>query len=182
MVSKLWRQLLDRTEPLVEVVIRVSGWSAILFVFAIFFFIIKEGYPLLLSQLFDTKEFFTSTNWRPDSEVRPQYGILALLVGTLSVTTLAMLIAVPFGLGAAIYVSEVQHRKIARDAQDRHRAIGRYSFCRLGLYRIHGIESDYHLDDRRADRHQCIKRRHYSRTDERPGDRLGRRRFIKSGP
>ncbi len=35
-----------------------------------------------------------------------RYGTLALTVGTLSVTALAMLIAVPFGLGAAIFVSE----------------------------------------------------------------------------
>jgi phosphate transport system permease protein len=54
----------------------------------------------------DLVEFFTSANWRPDSEVRPQFGILALLVGTLSVTTLAMILAVPLGLGAAVYVSE----------------------------------------------------------------------------
>ena len=36
----------------------------------------------------------------------PQFGILALLVGTLAVTALAMLLAVPLGLGAAVYVSE----------------------------------------------------------------------------
>jgi phosphate transport system permease protein len=35
-----------------------------------------------------------------------RYGVLALIIGSLSVTTLAMLIAVPFGLGAAVFVSE----------------------------------------------------------------------------
>jgi phosphate transport system permease protein len=35
-----------------------------------------------------------------------RYGVLALVVGSFSVTVLAMLIAVPFGLGAAIFVSE----------------------------------------------------------------------------
>ena len=38
--------------------------------------------------------------------MHPQYGILALLVGTLSVTALAMVLAVPLGLGAAVYISE----------------------------------------------------------------------------
>ena len=52
------------------------------------------------------REFFTSPNWRPSSEVRPQYGILALAVGSLSVALIAMVIAVPFGLGAAVFVSE----------------------------------------------------------------------------
>jgi phosphate transport system permease protein len=38
--------------------------------------------------------------------VRPQYGILALAIGSLSVALIAMVIAVPFGLGAAVFVSE----------------------------------------------------------------------------
>ena len=45
----------------------------------------------------------TSTEWFPTSHSNVRYGVLALIVGTFSVTTLAMVIAVPFGLGAAIY-------------------------------------------------------------------------------
>jgi phosphate transport system permease protein len=45
-------------------------------------------------------------NWRPDSRIRPQFGILALLAGTASVTILAMIISVPAGFAAAIYLSE----------------------------------------------------------------------------
>ena len=44
--------------------------------------------------------------WRPDSEIQPQYGILALLAGTGAVTVGAMVLAVPIGLGAAVYLSE----------------------------------------------------------------------------
>lgn len=54
----------------------------------------------------DLGEFFTSPNWRPSSEVRAQYGILALAIGSASVALIAMLIAVPCGLGAAVFVSE----------------------------------------------------------------------------
>jgi phosphate transport system permease protein len=96
---------IDRCEPVVEWLIRICGWSAILFVFAIFFFVFREGSEMLFGEL-NLQEFFSSPNWRPDSVVRPQYGILALLAGTVSVTSLAMLIAVPLGLGAAVYVSE----------------------------------------------------------------------------
>jgi len=100
------RQLCYRlTEWLIECMIRICGWSAILFVFAIFYFVFREAAPFLWGGL-DLVEFFTSPNWRPASDVRPQYGTLALLVGSLAVTGLAMLLAVPFGLGAAIYVSE----------------------------------------------------------------------------
>lgn len=95
---------LDFTEPAVEWVIRLCGWSAIFFVFAIFFFVFREAAPMFGK--LDWREFLTSTEWRPTSEVRVQYGILALVVGTLSVTGLAMLLAVPLGLGAAVYISE----------------------------------------------------------------------------
>ncbi|NLX53711.1 MAG: phosphate ABC transporter permease subunit PstC [Planctomycetaceae bacterium] len=93
------------TEPLIEWLIRICGWSAILFVAAIFFFVLREAAPMLFGKL-DLVEFFTSTDWQPTSEVRQRYGILALLVGTLHVSLLAMAIAVPLGLGAAVYISE----------------------------------------------------------------------------
>jgi phosphate transport system permease protein len=101
---RLGRWLSWLGEPLIESVIWLCGWSAILFVFAIFFFVFREGAPFLVSEL-DLGEFFTSSNWDPTAK-QPQYGILALLAGTLSVTGLAMALAVPLGLGAAVYVSE----------------------------------------------------------------------------
>jgi phosphate transport system permease protein len=93
------------SEWLVESVIRICGWSAILFVFAIFFFVFREAAPALFGQL-NLTEFFTSVYWRPDSRIRPQYGIVALLAGTASVTLLAMVLSVPAGLAAAVFVSE----------------------------------------------------------------------------
>ncbi|MGQ0735189.1 MAG: phosphate ABC transporter permease subunit PstC [Acidobacteriota bacterium] len=92
-------------EPVIEGLIRACGWSGIFFVFAIFFFVFREAAPMIFGSL-DLGEFFTSINWRPDSRIRVQYGALALIAGTASVTALAMILSVPFGLGAAIYVSE----------------------------------------------------------------------------
>jgi phosphate transport system permease protein len=97
-------------EVAVESLIRVCGWSAILFVFAIFFFVIREAAPLLFGGL-NYGQFFTSSNWAPVSDP-PHYGILGLLAGTASVTVLSMLIAVPLGLGAAVYVSEFSSPRV----------------------------------------------------------------------
>ena len=83
----------------------VGGISAILFVIAIFVFIAQQGLGFALFDL-DKSEFFTSPAWRPTSEPEPQFGALALIAGTASVTGFAMLVAVPFSLGAAIYISE----------------------------------------------------------------------------
>jgi phosphate transport system permease protein len=97
-------------EMAIELVIRLCGYSAIFFVFAIFFFVLREGAPMLLGQL-GLGEFFGSTNWNPVGKPA-HYGILALLSGTISVTLLSMSIAVPLGLGAAIYVSEFSSPRI----------------------------------------------------------------------
>jgi phosphate transport system permease protein len=99
------RRLSTLAEPVMESIIRLCGWSSVLFVFAIFFFVFREGMPAIFRTL-DVREFFTSVNWRPDSAIRPQYGILALLTGTASVTALAMAISVPAGFAAAIFISE----------------------------------------------------------------------------
>lgn len=99
------RSLFDSLEPLIELVIWLCGWSAILFVLAIFGFVFREAFPVVWNG-FDFGEFFFSTEWRPDSHENPQFGILALLAGTLAVTFGSMMLAVPLGLGAAVYISE----------------------------------------------------------------------------
>ena len=81
-----------------------GGSSAIVFIFAIFAFVTMEGYPFILNTM-DVGEFFTSPAWRPTSD-NPTYGAMALILGTASVTGFAVLSAVPFSLGAAIYISE----------------------------------------------------------------------------
>jgi len=93
-------------EKTLEWIIRLSGVSAILFVLGIFFFIFREAAPVLFSGKFSLGQFLFSTEWYPTSASNVRYGTLALTVGTFSVTVLAMLIAVPFGLGAAVFVSE----------------------------------------------------------------------------
>ena len=98
------RSLEIASEKAIEFLIRLCGFSAIIFVFAIFFFVFREGAPVL-SRL-NLQEFLFTPYWHPTSLGNPRYGVGALIVGTFSVTALAMIIAVPFGLGAAIFVSE----------------------------------------------------------------------------
>ena len=98
-------------EKAIELVIRICGMSAIIFVFAIFFFVFREGAPFLTDPSFSLWKFLTSTEWYPTSMSNVRYGTFALIAGTLSVTGVAMLIAVPFGLGAAIFVSEFSSGK-----------------------------------------------------------------------
>lgn len=52
------------------------------------------------------KEFLTANKWYPFSETSASFGILPLIAGTLKVTGIAALVAVPIGLASAIYLSE----------------------------------------------------------------------------
>lgn len=85
-------------------IIRLSGYSAILFVLVIFYFLLREGLPALanvpLASLF-------STRWYP---IEAFYGVVPLITGSLIVTVGATIIAVPFGVGTAVYISEIAPR------------------------------------------------------------------------
>ncbi|MDQ3067426.1 MAG: phosphate ABC transporter permease subunit PstC, partial [Actinomycetota bacterium] len=50
-------------------------------------------------------DFLTGTNWAPLFEPA-HFGVVPLIGGTLLVTGIASAVAMPFGLGAAIYLSE----------------------------------------------------------------------------
>jgi phosphate transport system permease protein len=55
-------------------------------------------------------EFLTSTEWAPLFD-RARFGVLPLAVATLVTTACALAVCVPFGLGAAIYLSEYAGRR-----------------------------------------------------------------------
>lgn len=101
-----WRELNHQLEKPVEWFIYFCGWSAILCVVSIFLFIFIEAEPLLPK--INWMEFFTSVRWIPNPAKGnpPHYGALGLIAGTVSTTVLAMVLAIPAGLGAAIYISE----------------------------------------------------------------------------
>jgi phosphate transport system permease protein len=93
-------------EKSLTALIYLCGVSAIIFVLSIFLFVFKEAVPVLFGKQFSLAQFLFSDQWYPTSEVNKRYGVLAMIIGTLSVTGLAMVLAVPFGLGAAVFVSE----------------------------------------------------------------------------
>ena len=96
--SLTWREFV------ITRLIQTSGYSAILFVALIFFFLIREGMPALIDV--DASSLL-NPRWYPIEEY---YGVLPLLTGSLMVTLGATLVAVPFGIGTAVYISEIAPR------------------------------------------------------------------------
>jgi len=58
-------------------------------------------------------EFLFTKDWNPFSST-PQYGIWALILGTLKITAIATFVAVPIGLGAALYLSEYASTRVRK--------------------------------------------------------------------
>jgi len=91
-------------EFIITRLIKASGYSAILFVALIFFFLVREGIPTFAETSLSS---LLSIRWYP---IEDHFGILPLITGSLIVTIGAGLIAVPFGIGTAIYISEIAPR------------------------------------------------------------------------
>jgi phosphate transport system permease protein len=94
-----------------HIIIFLGGISAIVFIVGIFVFVTREGVGFITDRL-EIAEFFGSPRWAPTSGHNPTYGALALIAGTASVTGLAVLVAVPFSLGTAIYIAEFAHPRL----------------------------------------------------------------------
>jgi phosphate transport system permease protein len=97
-------QSLSLSEFIITRLINLSGYSAIIFVILIFYFLLQEGLPAISDLPLNS---LLLTRWYP---IESMYGILPLLSGSLIVTFGAALIAIPFGLGTAIYMSEIAPR------------------------------------------------------------------------
>ncbi len=90
----------------------LTTFVSVVAVFLIFFFVIKEAIPFLfkggLSEFWARmSEFSTSLNWYPHNEEHPEFGALTIFVASLYVTVCSLLIAVPVGLLAAIFLSDI---------------------------------------------------------------------------
>lgn len=101
----MMEKTLNWREYAITRLIKASGYSAILFVVVIFLFLLREGLPALaevpLPSLFGLRWYPIEDNY---------FGILPLLTGSLVVTLGAALIAIPFGIGTAVYISEIAPR------------------------------------------------------------------------
>jgi phosphate transport system permease protein len=92
---------LPTREQLITSLIKITGYSAIVFVVLIFFFLARESLPSLNPKVF-SKLF--EVRWYP---IESHFGLLPLIAGSMIVTLGAALVAVPLGIGTAVFIREV---------------------------------------------------------------------------
>ncbi|MCK4396894.1 phosphate ABC transporter permease subunit PstC [candidate division WOR-3 bacterium] len=94
---------------LIERLLPVIASFALASLFGIMIILFTEGIPIL--KYVSPLKFIFGRHWYPVHDP-PEFGILSLIVGSLMITAGAIAIALPLGLGCAIYISEISHPRI----------------------------------------------------------------------
>ncbi|MEM8552918.1 MAG: phosphate ABC transporter permease subunit PstC, partial [Pseudomonadota bacterium] len=99
----------NRVEGMVKIVLITCSAIAILTTVGIVLSVLSEA--IRFFTYVDPLSFLFGTEWNPrfatvGSEDQGQFGLIPLLWGTIMITIIAMLVAVPIGLMSAIYLSE----------------------------------------------------------------------------
>ena len=88
---------------------RGAGILILVTMAAIAVFLVWKSVPALQA---NTANFFTTTDWFPDQQPSV-FGIAALAFGTVMTATIAMLLAVPVGIGIALFIAHYASRRLA---------------------------------------------------------------------
>jgi len=109
--NKKRKGLFSKSEKAVPVVLFLMAAVSVLTTLGIVFTLIFETFTFFKEV--SIGEFLTSKEWYPFS-AEGSYGILPLVTGTLKITLIASMTAVPIGLAAAIYLSEYASDRVRR--------------------------------------------------------------------
>ena len=97
-----------RKEKTIHIVLLLAATVSLLALFLITAFVVGEGWPVMVKH--GPLNLILGTDWTPS---RLSFGMLPQLTGTLLVTLGALLIAVPLGVGCAIFLAELSSEKVA---------------------------------------------------------------------
>jgi phosphate transport system permease protein len=99
----------QKKELIMRSLFTTGGFTAIVILFLIIFFLFKEGIPIF--NVVSIKNFLFGRKWYPTFDP-PDFGIYPLIAGSITVSALATIIAVPLGVFSAVYISEIANYKI----------------------------------------------------------------------
>ena len=107
----------NQVERTVEVLLMAASTVAIFTTIGIFLSVLFEA--LRFFQLVSPLEFLFGLSWSPQTAIRPDqvgssgaFGAVPLFAGTLLISGIAMLVAVPVGLMSAIYLAEYANSRV----------------------------------------------------------------------
>lgn len=89
--------------------ISILSWLSVILLFLVIYFILRESSGFFENQ--NLKSLILNDTWRPLSN-NAQFGILNILLGTIYISLLSILIALPVALGSSIYISCFMSNKL----------------------------------------------------------------------
>lgn len=99
----------NRVEKVILALLMISSSIAILTTVGIVWSMVSETFDFFTK--YPIQDFFFSLTWSPNFRGGSDLGILPLIWGTLYITLVSMLVSVPIGLFAAIYLAEYASRR-----------------------------------------------------------------------
>ncbi|MBN2386451.1 MAG: phosphate ABC transporter permease subunit PstC [Anaerolineales bacterium] len=98
-------------ETIIQSLLFFAGFFSIFTTLGIVYELGKEALLFFRTPEVDPWEFLTGTSWQPHIN---EFGILPLATSTFITSLIAMTIAIPLGMAAAIYLSEYASHKVRR--------------------------------------------------------------------
>jgi len=102
--------MINIKEKIIHGIFFLHGILIVIILIGIFLLLVLTAIPGFKE--IKISQFLFSTNWNPTSYVIPSYGILSMVVSTFMVTFGALLIAIPLGIGAAAYLSDIASHRV----------------------------------------------------------------------
>jgi phosphate transport system permease protein len=105
----------NRKEVTIGMLLLLAASVSILTTLGVILALSSETISFFADPAVTLREFFTGREWTPlFSGEQQHFGIAPLILGTLLVTVIALIVGIPLGLGAAIYLSEFATQRVRR--------------------------------------------------------------------
>jgi phosphate transport system permease protein len=100
---------LERNDRLIKLGLLMVAFSAVSILVVITIFIFSEGMPIMFK--YGLRQFLLGLNWYPSEK---SFGLLPMIVGSLFVTSGALLVGVPTGLACAVVLTQFASKRLGR--------------------------------------------------------------------
>jgi phosphate transport system permease protein len=99
----------QKKEKAVELIVSSVGLTSVIILLLIGIFLFKEAFYVFYKA--GILKVIFGKAWYPTYDP-PSFGMLPLIMGTLAVTILTAVMAIPLGLATAVYIAEIAHYKV----------------------------------------------------------------------
>jgi phosphate transport system permease protein len=99
----------QKKERTIELIVSSVGLTSVIILLLIGIFLFKEAFYIFYKA--GILKVIFGKAWYPTYDP-PSFGMLPLIMGTLAVTILTAVMAIPLGLATAVYIAEIAHYKV----------------------------------------------------------------------